>query len=147
MRNPSEIIQYDLREFTLPDVMRSTGGFALFAVGIALEIVLHLLHGTGSVQHQRLSAVRTEHQSGKDVRFIHVLRRALFVLPNLLHDLPLLLRNERLVRVFYQTLFTFWPVDPRFVLVGDGRPPQSDCMTQIHDVFEDIADRCTRPCA
>ena len=74
-----------------------------------------------------------------------MLRRALFVLPHLLHDLPLLLRDERLVRVFYQTLFAFRPVDPRFVFIGDGRPPQSNRMAQIHDVFENITDRRTRP--
>ena len=51
------------------------------------------------------------------------------------------------MRIFYQTLFAFRPVDPRFVFVGDGRPPQSNRMAQIHDVFEDITDRCTRPCA
>ena len=62
MRNPTEIIQYDLREFTLPNVMRSAGGFSFLAVGIALEIVLHFLHGAGSVQHQWLSAVCAEHQ-------------------------------------------------------------------------------------
>ena len=63
MRNPAEIIQYDLREFALSDVMRSAGGFTLLAVGIAFEVVLHLLHGAGAVQHQRLSAVRAEHQT------------------------------------------------------------------------------------
>ena len=76
-----------------------------------------------------------------------MLRCALFVLPHLLHDLPLLLRDERLVRVFYQTLFAFRPVDPRFILVRNSRPPQSNRMAQIHDIFEDITDRCTRPCA
>ena len=63
MCDPSEIIQNDLHKFTLPDVVRSAGGFAFLAVGVALEVVLHLLHGAGSVQHQRLSAVRAEHQT------------------------------------------------------------------------------------
>ena len=36
MCDPAEIIQNDLREFTLPDVVRSTGGFSFLAVGIAL---------------------------------------------------------------------------------------------------------------
>jgi len=147
MRDPTEIIQNDLREITFPDVVRAAGSFSFLAVGIALEIVLQLFHGRGTMQHHWLSAICTEYQSGKDVRFIHVLCRALFVLPHLLHDLPLLLRYERLVRIFYQTLFAFRPVDPRFILVGDGRPPQSNRMAQIHDVFEDITDRCTRPCA
>ena len=147
MRDPTEIIQNDLREITFPDVVRAAGSFSFLAVGIALEIVLQLFHGRGTMQHHWLSAICTEYQSGKDVRFIHVLCRALFVLPHLLHDLPLLLRDGRLVRVFYQTLFAFRPVDPRFVLIGDGRPPQSNRMAQIHDVFENITDRRTRPCA
>ena len=91
MCDPSEIIQNDLHKFTLPDVVRAAGSFSFLAVGIALEIVLQLFHGRGTMQHHWLSAICTEYQSGKDVRFIHVLCRALFVLPHLLHDLPLLL--------------------------------------------------------
>ena len=49
------------------------------------------------------------------------------------------------MRIFYQTLFAFRPVDPRFILVGNSRPPQSNRMAQIHDVFENITDRRTRP--
>ena len=74
-----------------------------------------------------------------------MLRRALFVLPHLLHDLPLLLRDERWVRVFYQTLFALWPLHDRLVLVGDGCPPQPDRVSKIHDVAENIADCCFRP--
>ena len=61
MCDPAEIIQNDLREITFPDVVRAAGSFSFLAVGVALEIVLHLLHGAGSVQHQWLSAVCAEH--------------------------------------------------------------------------------------
>ena len=145
MCDPTEIIQNDLREITFPDVVRAAGSFSFLAVGIALEIVLQLFHGRGTMQRHWLSAICTEYQSGKDVRFIHVLCRALFVLPHLLHDLPLLLRDERLVRIFYQTLFAFRPVDPRFVFVGDGCPPQPDRVSKIHEVAENVADCCAGP--
>ena len=49
------------------------------------------------------------------------------------------------MRIFYQTLFAFRPVDPRFVFVGDGCPPQPDRVSKIHDVAENIADCCFRP--
>ena len=63
--------------------MRRTDGLALFAVGVALEVVLRPLHGAGSVQHQRLAAIRAEYQSREDVRLVHVLGDTLFVLTHL----------------------------------------------------------------
>ena len=50
-----------------------------------------------------------------------------------------------LLLLIFLTLFAFRPVDPCFILVGNGRPPQSNRMAQIHDVFENITDRRTRP--
>ena len=44
------------------NVVRRTDGLALFAIGAALEIVLHFFHRAGFVQHQRLAAGGTEHQ-------------------------------------------------------------------------------------
>ena len=83
----------------------------------------------------------------KNVRFIHVLRRALLCCRTSCTISHCSCVMSGWCVFFYQTLFAFRPVDPRFVFVGDGRPPQSNRMAQIHDVFEDITDRCTRPCA
>ncbi len=48
--------------------------------------------------------------------------------------------------VLHQKLFTFWPLlDPCFILVGDGRSPQSNRVAQIYEVVENVTDRCTRP--
>ena len=74
-------------------MVRCSDVLALFAVGVALEVVLCPLHRAGSVQHQRLAAIRAEHQSREDVRLVHVLGDTLFVLTHLLHDDPQLLRD------------------------------------------------------
>ena len=59
-------------------MVRCADGLALFAVGVALEVVLRLFHRAGSVQHQRLAAIRAEHQSREDVRLVHVLGDTFF---------------------------------------------------------------------
>ena len=60
----------------------------------SFEVVLRLFHRAGSVQHQRLAAIRAEHQSREDVRLVHVLGDTLFVLTHLLHNIPLLLCDK-----------------------------------------------------
>ena len=91
MCDPSEIIQNDLHKFTFPDVVRAAGSFSFLAVGVALEIVLQLFHGRGTMQHHWLSAICTEYQTGEEIWFVHLFCGPLFMLAHLLHDLPLLL--------------------------------------------------------
>lgn len=89
--DPPQVIQHDLREITFPDVVRAAGSFSFLAVGIALEIVLQLFHGRGTMQHHWLSAICTEYQTGEEIWFVHLFCGPLFMLAHLLHDLPLLL--------------------------------------------------------
>ena len=99
--------------------MRRANGLALFAVGVALEVVLRPLHRAGSVQHQRLAAIRAEHQSREDVRLVHVLGDTLFVLTHLLHDVPLLLRDKGFVGVLHHEPLTLGALHALLVFVGD----------------------------
>ena len=89
--DPPQVIQHDLREITFPDVVRAAGSFSFLAVGVALEIVLQLFHGRGTMQHHWLSAICTEYQTGEEIWFVHLFCGPLFMLAHLLHDLPLLL--------------------------------------------------------
>ena len=87
----AEQLVAELREITFPDVVRAAGSFSFLAVGVALEIVLQLFHGRGTMQHHWLSAICTEYQTGEEIWFVHLFCGPLFMLAHLLHDLPLLL--------------------------------------------------------
>ena len=59
--------------------MRRANGLALFAVGVALEVVLRPLHRAGSVQHQRLAADRKSHLKQRRVIFVGIVVQAVKV--------------------------------------------------------------------
>ncbi len=50
------------------------------------KVVIRPFHGAGSVQHQRLAAIRAEHKSREDVRLRPCAWEHVFVLTHLLHD-------------------------------------------------------------
>ena len=49
------------------------------------------------MEHQRLAAVGAVHQSREKIWLVHMLRRSLFVLANLLNNVPQLLRDQGLM--------------------------------------------------
>ena len=93
MCDAADVIQKDGIEFLLPNVVAGADVLAFLLVGGTHEIVLHRIHGVRPVQHHRAAAVHTVDQSREDILFCHV-RSAPFVLSDVLHDLPGLLRNQ-----------------------------------------------------
>lgn len=145
VRHPAQVLQHNGFQFKLPDVMRRADGLALFAVGVALEVVLRPLHRAGSVQHQRLAAIRAEHQSREDVRLVHVLGDTLFVLTHLLHDVPLLLRDEGFVGVLHHEPLTFGALHALLVFVGDRSGAKSNRVSEVDLIVQNAGDAVGRP--
>ena len=125
--------------------MRRANGLALFAVGVALEVVLRPLHRAGSVQHQRLAAIRAEHQSREDVRLVHVLGDTLFVLTHLLHDVPLLLCDKSFVGVLHHEPLTFRALHTLLVFVGDRSGTQPNRVSEVDLIVQNAGDAVGRP--
>lgn len=132
-------------QFKLPDMVRRANGPALFAVGVALEIVLRLFHCAGSVQHQRLAAIRAEHQPGEDVRLVHVLGDTLFVLTHLLHDVPLLLCDKSFVGVLHHEPLTFRALHTLLVFVGDRSGAKPNRVSEVDLIVQNAGDAVGRP--
>ena len=125
--------------------MRRANGLALFAVGVALEVVLRPLHRAGSVQHQRLAAIRAEHQSREDVRLVHVLGDTLFVLTHLLHDVPLLLCDKSFVGVLHHEPLTFRALHTLLVFVGDRSGAKPNRVSEVDLIVQNAGDAVGRP--
>lgn len=144
--HPAQIIQYDLDQLFFPDVVGRTLRFSPLAIGVALEVVAGLGHGTGPVQYHRLSTVDAEHETGEQIWLVHVLGNALFVLADILHDVPLFLGYQRFVGMLHQHLLALRPSDDLFILVGQRRGAQAGHMPQVDLAVQDTRDRAAAPC-
>lgn len=60
-------------------------------------------------------------QDWEHIRFVHMLRRPLFVLADILHDISQFLRDQRLMGVFHQNLIRFQMAD-KFLLFQVNMP-------------------------
>ena len=126
-------------------MVRCADGLALFAVGVALEVVLCPLHRAGPVQYQRLAAIRAEHQPGEDVWLVHVLGDTLFVLTHLLHDVPLLLRDKGFVGVLHHEPLTFGALHTLLVFVGDRSGAKPNRVSEVDLIVQNAGDAVGRP--
>ena len=120
-RHPAQIFQHDLIEDALSDVMCGAG-FAILFVSTAGEVVVVGGHCMRPVEHHCFPAVRTDHESGILVLFIH-LRSAAFVLSHSLHNIPNLFGNDGRMRIFKHEAFFPWVFNFAFVLIGSGAEP------------------------
>lgn len=126
-------------------MVRCADGLALFAVGVALEVVLRLFHRAGSVQHQRLAAIRAEHQSREDVRLVHVLGDTFFVLTHLLHDVPLLLCDKGFVGVLHHEPLTLGALHALLIFVGDRSGAKPNRVSEVDLIVQNAGDAVGRP--
>lgn len=90
-------------------------------------------------------AVGAVGKSRKEIRLVHVLRRAFFVRAHLLHDIPLLFLDQRGVRVLHNGAFAFGAVHRRFVLVGYRCGAQAYGVSEIDLVVKDPRDGAAAP--
>lgn len=138
-----QIVQYDGVQIFLPDVVGRAFAPAALAVGVTLEVVVGFLHAACPVQHHRPFAVGAVGKSRKEIRLVHVLRRAFFVRTHLLHDIPLLFLDQRGVRVLHNGAFAFGAVHRRFVLVGYRCGAQAYGVSEIDLVVKDPRSACS----
>lgn len=143
--HPPEVIQHDLAQLILPDMVCGTRSLAPFPVGVARVIIPRLFHRAGPVEHHGLAAVLTEGQPREDIRLIHLFRDALLVLAHVLHDVPLLLGDQRRVGVLHCDLLTLRSADQLLVFVGKRSGSQSHRMPQVDPVVQDARHAAAAP--
>ena len=97
------------------------------------------------MQHQRLAAIRAEHQSREDVRLVHVLGNTLFVLTHLLHDVPLLLRDKGFVGVLHHEPLTLGALHTLLVFVGDRSGAKPNRVSEVDLIVQNTGDAVGRP--
>ena len=144
--HPSQVIQYDGVQFFLSDVVGSAFSLAALAVGVALEIVIRLFHRACSVQYHRPSAVGAVGESRKDIRLCHLLWCAFLVRAYILNDIPLLLCDQRGMRIFHNGAFAFGAVYRCFVFIRYRRGTQSNGVSEVHLVVKDTRHGTAPPC-
>ena len=125
--------------------MRRAVFLSLLAVGVAFEMELGALDGLGSIQHHGLTAVSTEDKAGEHIGFVHVLGRPALVRTHIPNDIPEFLRDERLMGVLDNDLFTFGNVNSGFILVGDGGTLLQMGMAEVGLILQYVSNRSTAP--
>ena len=125
--------------------MRRTEVFTLLSVGIAFEMELGAFDGLSSVQHHGLAAISTEDKAGEHIGFVHMLGRPALVRTHIPNDIPEFLRDERLMGVLDNDLFTFGNVNSGFILVRDGRTLLQMGMTEVGLILQYVSNRSTAP--
>ena len=91
-----------------------------------------------------LSAIRTVNHSRKWVNFSAPLNSA-FVLAKLLHQIKIVLRNNRLVRVLKNYPFLFGVLYSLFALVGFGMCAEIHSMPCVFSFFKDMVNGLFSP--
>ena len=143
--NSAQVIQDNLFQIRFSDLMRRAVFLSLLAVGVAFEMELGALDGLGSIQHHGLTAVSTEDKAGEHIGFVHVLGRPALVRTHIPNDIPEFLRDERLMGVLDNDLFTFGNVNSGFILVGDGGTLLQMGMAEVGLILQYVSNRSTAP--
>ena len=146
MCHPAQVIQYDGVQLVLSDMVGRAFSFAALPVGVTFEIVIGLFHCACSVQYHRPFAVGAVGKSGEDIRFFHLLGGAFLVCAHILNDIPLLLRDQRGMRIFHNGAFAFGAVYRCFIFIRYRCGTQPHRVSEVHLVIKDCRDGTAAPC-